>query len=98
MNDQDDQNRADDNLIPHDFDVPKLIELGKVLAGTLIIFDKQVGEVSGRIDMFTERVDKLAPGELEGFAPMTGTLRELARRQRVAASAADRLVRTIERR
>ncbi len=87
-----------DNLIPAGMDVPALIELGKMLAGSLIIFDEQVGQVAGRIDMMHERVASLDAHELEPFEPMAGTLREFARRQRVAAAAADRLVRTIERR
>ncbi len=88
----------DENMIPQDMPAAHLVELAKLLARSLIIFDTQVGEVAGRIDMMHQRVAALDAHELEPFEPMAGTLREFARRQRVAAAAADRLVRTIERR
>ncbi len=96
--DDDDLQQRDENMIPRSMDVPALIELAKLLAVSLIVFDKQTGEVGGRVDMLHERLAALDAGDLEAFEPMTQTLKEFARRQRVAASAADRLVKTIERR
>jgi hypothetical protein len=97
MTDEINDYRDDDdrNMIPPGLGADKLLIVAQILAESLIIFDVQVGQVSERIDMFAERVAELSPGELEPFEPMTRTLAEFARRQRVAAAAADRLAKAI---